>query len=168
MGPRGLACIIPRMSTASAPPTYQRLPSHPGDPLLEGWYHTIELGNGMVSKGHFDHRSVVGCYGIPDSLAGKTVLDVGAGGGFFSYEMERRGAARVVALDVDRIGDCDWVRRMRPKVPQHVMDATTWKTHFEMARDLLGSKVERITCSGYDLSPEVAGKFDLVFCADVL
>jgi tRNA (mo5U34)-methyltransferase len=157
---------MPGMSSPTAPPLL--LPSRPDDPLLDGWYHTIDLGNGIVSKGHFDHRSVVDQYGIPESLAGKSVLDVGAGDGFFAFEMERRGAERVVAIDVDRVGDCDWVRRMRAKVPQWTMDATTWKTHFEMAHALLGSKVERITCSVYDLSPAVAGSFDLVFCADVL
>ncbi len=73
------------------------LPTQPDDPRLDQWYHTIDLGNGLTTRGIFDHRSVVHCYGLPESLEGKTCLDVGTGDGFFAFEMERRGAARVVA-----------------------------------------------------------------------
>ena len=91
----------------------QDLPTRPDDPRLQGWYHTIVLGNGLVSKGAYDLRSVVDCYGIPKSLRGKEVLDVATGDGFFAFEMEQRGADRVVAIDVARVGDCDWTPRMR-------------------------------------------------------
>src|SRR5436853_5052530 len=91
----------------------QDLPTKPDDARLQGWYHTIELGNGLVSKGAYDLRSVVDCYGIPKSLRGKEVLDVATGDGFFAFEMERREADRVVAIDVARVGDCDWTPRMR-------------------------------------------------------
>ena len=36
---------------------------------------------------------------LPLSLAGESVLDIGAWDGFFSFEAERRGASRVVAAD---------------------------------------------------------------------
>lgn len=143
------------------------MPSRPDDPLLEGWYHTIELGGGLISKGYFDHRSIVDKYGLPTSLRGKTALDVGTGDGFFAFEMERRGADKVVAIDVDRLGDCDWLPRMRTRL-DGAMESTTWRDHFRMAHSLLGSKVERIVCSVYDLSPERVGIFDVVFCGDLL
>ncbi|MEX2260980.1 MAG: methyltransferase domain-containing protein [Bryobacteraceae bacterium] len=38
---------------------------------------------------------------IPADLRGRTVLDIGCGSGFFSIEMKRRGADRVVAIDLD-------------------------------------------------------------------
>ena len=64
------------------------------------WYHTIDLGNGIVTPGVYDLRSLLQYYGIPESLAGKAVLDIGTASGFFAFEFERRGASVVVATDV--------------------------------------------------------------------
>ena len=61
------------------------------------WYHTIDLGGGIVTRGVDNSPERLARLGLPVSLAGKTVLDVGAWDGFFSFEAERRGAARVVA-----------------------------------------------------------------------
>jgi tRNA (mo5U34)-methyltransferase len=144
------------------------LPVAPEDPALDGWYHTIELGDGMVSRGYFDHRTVVDLYGIPRSLDGRSALDVGTGDGFFAFELERRGADPVVALDVARLGDCDWLPRTRAGLPAETLDATAWGTRFETARTLLGSRVERVVCDVYELSPERVGTFDVVFCGDLL
>ena len=143
------------------------LPTTADDPRLDGWYHTIELGNGLVSRGHFDHRSVIDCYGIPRSLEGMTALDVGTGDGFFAFEMERRGAERVVAIDVARVADCDWVPRMRSRLGA-LADIQTWPDHFRMAHAMRGSKVEYRPCSVYDLSPYTVGTFDVVFCGSLL
>ena len=52
-------------------------------------------------------------FGLPASLAGKTALDVGTADGFWAFEMERRGAARVVAIDLPRLGDCDLLPSIR-------------------------------------------------------
>ena len=65
-----------------------------------GWYHTIELGDGVVTEGIFDHRPVVDRYMIPADLCGMRCLDVGTMDGFWAFEMERRGAAEVVAADL--------------------------------------------------------------------
>src|SRR5712691_11038678 len=62
-----------------------------------GWYHTIDLGNGVVTKGQSDTIPLQG-EKFPD-VKGKSVLDIGAWDGYYSFEAERRGAARVVALD---------------------------------------------------------------------
>jgi len=145
-----------------------QLPTTADDALLDNWYHSIELPGGLVSKGHFDHRSIVDRYGIPARLDGKTALDVGTGDGFFAFEMERRGAKRVVAVDVDYLSECDWVPRARNFYPAETMQSSAWRDHFSIAHKLLGSNVERIKCSVYDLSPEVAGTFDVVFCGDLL
>lgn len=63
------------------------------------WYHTIELPDGRTTAGEYDHRPYLAQYGFPASMAGMSALDVGAADGFFSFEFERRGAARVVAVD---------------------------------------------------------------------
>src|SRR5262245_24283763 len=65
------------------------------------WYHSIELAPGIITPGRrpieawqkqlLDMR-------LPD-LHNKSVLDIGAYDGFFSFAAERAGAARVVALD---------------------------------------------------------------------
>lgn len=143
------------------------LPTRPDDPRLDGWYHTIELGGKLVSRGHFDHRSVVDCYGLPKSMVGMTALDVATGDGFFAFEMERRGADTVVAIDVARVADCDWLPRMRSRIGA-LDDITTWPDHFRMAHAMRRSAVEYRFCSVYDLSPYTVGTFDVVFCGSLL
>lgn len=142
-------------------------PTAPDDPRLSGWYHTIELGDGLVSKGVYDHRPIVDSYGIPKSLEGKTVLDVGTADGFFAFEMERRGAARVVAIDLASIGDCDWVPRMKVRIGA-VSNDHSWPARFGMAHAMRGSRVDHRFCSIYDLSPYTVGRFDIVFCGSLL
>src|SRR5688572_27964962 len=104
------------MHEAAGPPATDDLPTRQDDPRLAGWYHTIELGNGLVSRGFNDHRSIVDRTGLPASLARRTALDVGSFDGFWAFEMERRGAAEVTALDVARIGDFDWLPRVREQL----------------------------------------------------
>jgi len=139
----------------------------PDDPRLQGWYHTIELGDGLVSDAVFDHRPVIDCYGLPESLEGKTCLDIGTGDGFFAFEMERRGAERVVAIDVPRLGDCDWLPRMRSRLGP-LTDNQSWPSHFRLAHELRESSVEYKFCSIYELSPWAVGMFDVVFCGSLL
>lgn len=140
------------------------LPTRPDDPRLAGWYHTIELGDGLVSKGTYDHRSIVDRYGIPESLRGKTALDVGTWDGFWAFELERRGADRVVAIDVARHGDFDWIPHLRVSLGASMER----ESNFPLAHAMRRSRVERRVCNVYDLSPDTVGKFDIVFCGDVL
>ena len=65
----------------------------------QGWFHTIDLGGGLVTDGRDESPRKLGWIGLPSDLRGRSVLDVGAWDGFFSFECERRGADRVVALD---------------------------------------------------------------------
>jgi tRNA (mo5U34)-methyltransferase len=132
------------------------------DPRLKGWYHTIELGNGLVTSGDYDHRRVVDRYGLPDSMEGMTALDVGTCNGFFAFEMERRGAD-VTAIDVEKWGDFDWLPGLRTRAGWRLRP----RERFEFARELLGSEVRYVTCNVYDLSPAL-GSFDLVFCGSLL
>src|SRR5205807_1718583 len=72
------------------------------------WYHTIELAPGVETPGWFDLRDVIAEVPLPTSLAGARVLDVGTFDGFWAFEMERRGAAEVVAIDVLDPAGWDW------------------------------------------------------------
>jgi tRNA (mo5U34)-methyltransferase len=144
-------------------------PTRPDDPRLDHWYHTIELRDGLISKGLHDHRSVVDSYGFPDSLDGKTCLDVATANGCFAFEMERRGAARVVAIDAPRLGDIDWLPQMKSKMAQRLNESLgPGQPQFQMAHALRRSKVEGKLCNVYDLSPETVGSFDVVFCGALL
>jgi tRNA (mo5U34)-methyltransferase len=127
------------------------------------WYHTLELAPDLVTDGWFDLRGYVGHYGLPDRMEGMRVLEVGTWDGFWAFEMERRGA-EVVAIDLDDERDLDWPPRRRPAA---FRDAPRGEG-FRLARELLGSSVERIDCSIYRATPEELGTFDLVFCGTVL
>src|ERR1700712_3578633 len=63
------------------------------------WWHTMDLGDGIVTPGASKSAETLPRLQMPANLAGRTVLDVGAWDGFFSFEAERRGASRVVATD---------------------------------------------------------------------
>lgn len=129
------------------------------------WYHTIDLGQGIVTPGMFDHRPVLGNYMLPPSLAGKRCLDVGTMDGFWAFEMERRGAAEVVAVDIEDPEALDWPASLRERTVK-TLDETKGE-RFALARDALGSRVQRELRSVYELGPDL-GRFDFVFCGDLL
>jgi tRNA (mo5U34)-methyltransferase len=108
-------------------------------------------------------RQHVGEYRLPDRMDGMRVLEVGCWDGFWSFEMECRGA-EVTAIDLDWEKDLDWPARRRPATfPEHP------RGHgFKVAKELKGSNVERVNCSVYHALPEDLGQFDMVFCGSVL
>jgi tRNA (mo5U34)-methyltransferase len=128
-----------------------------------GWYHTLELAPGLTTEGWFDLRPYVSRYGLPEDMTGMRALDVGTWDGFWAFEMERRGA-EVVALDLDDERDLDWPPRRRPETfPEEPRGRG-----FAVAKEALGSRVERVNMSIYHATPEELGTFDVVFCATVL
>jgi tRNA (mo5U34)-methyltransferase len=73
---------------------------------LGEWFHNLDLGGVKTAPNHFlgDYPSIVWSTisgALPARLDGLTVLDVGCNAGFFSLELKRRGAARVVGIDSD-------------------------------------------------------------------
>jgi tRNA (mo5U34)-methyltransferase len=71
---------------------------------LGPWFHNLDLQGVRTAPSHFlgDYPSVKWrnfAGAIPQSLAGKTVLDIGCNAGFYAMEMKRRGAERVLGLD---------------------------------------------------------------------
>jgi tRNA (mo5U34)-methyltransferase len=116
------------------------------------WYHSIPLGDGIVTPGVDDSSLRLPKIHLPEDLSGKTVLDVGAWDGFFSFEAERRGAERVLATDSFCWGGGGWGT----------------KDGFELARRALDSKVEDHEIDVLDLSPETVGTFDVVLMLGIL
>lgn len=128
------------------------------------WYHTLELAPGVETEGMFDLRPWVHRYGLPERLDGLRVLDVGTFNGFWAFELERRGAAEVVALDLEDESQLDWPPRRRPEHHDGLLSAEG----FDLAHTALGSRVKRITGSIYHADPAQLGTFDLVLCGVVL
>jgi len=129
------------------------------------WYHTIELGEGVVTPGPFDHRPVVEHYGIPQDLTGKRCLDAATANGFWAFEFERRGGT-VVALDIPSISDWDFPEGT-PPLPTTAPDAHA-AAAFGVAHRALGSQVQLVRRNLYTMDPGDLGTYDFVHMADVL
>ncbi len=116
------------------------------------WWHPIDLGGGLITPGIDVTPARLAEIRMPEDLTGLTVLDIGAWDGFFSFEAERRGARRVLATD------------------SFCWDGGGWGTKkgFELARRVLGSKVEDKWIEVLSLSPDTVGVFDVVLFLGVL
>ncbi len=132
------------------------------------WYHTIEVAPAVITPGWFDLRPSVDRLPWPD-VRDKRCLDVGTYDGFLAFELERRGAAEVVATDIPNHHEWDWSFAERTSGPE-LLDgmAAQQGEGFEIAKRLLGSRVERVPISAYDLSPETVGRFDVVVCGSLM
>ena len=130
--------------------------------LEREWYHTLELAPGVVTPGWFDTRKALAQLPFPASLAGKRCLDVATFDGFWAFEMERRGADEVVAIDLVDASEADWPVGSDPSVIQAIGERKRAGEGFELARDALGSSVERLEMNVYDLDAEAVGEFDFV------
>ena len=109
------------------------------------WWHVIELPDGSTTPGAWDLRPLSEELPWPD-LHGKRCLDIGTADGFWAFELERRGAAEVLATDQDT----PFAQRSR--------------RNFEHARDLRGSRVRYETRDVFELD----GEFDIAFMGYVL
>ncbi|MFN6531314.1 class I SAM-dependent methyltransferase [Nostoc sp. ChiSLP03a] len=110
------------------------------------WFQYFEVAPGIFTPGSNNVVDICDKLQIPKDLTGMSVLDVGAYDGGFSFECERRGALRVVAYDL-------------PEPSQ---------TGFNVAKEILGSKVEYVRGSVYKLDSNQIGTFDIVLFAGVL
>ncbi len=73
---------------------------------LGPWFHNMDVGGVRTAPDHFlfdypNEKFQRFAKALPADLRGKSVLDVGCNGGFYSLEMKRRGAARVLGIDSD-------------------------------------------------------------------
>ena len=119
------------------------------------WYHTIDLGQGVVTRGVDNSPERLSRVQLPADLSGRSVLDIGAWDGFFSFEAERRDASRVVASDHYAWHGVGWGTGLG-------------KAGFQLARQALGSRVEDVDLDVMQLSPDTVGSFDVVLFLGVL
>jgi len=150
------------------------------------WYHTIKFPNDLTSNGVYDHKNKLKYYGFPDNLDNKSVLDVGASDGFFSFEFEKRKAKEVVAIDTHNydgsIGHTDIspakIESYQKKYSRHLKEKELFSdickilnienlNRLLVAKSLLNSSVKFKEESIYNLK-SWNDKFDLVFCGDLI
>jgi tRNA (mo5U34)-methyltransferase len=144
------------------------------------WYHTVDLGNGLVTPGDYDFRHSVDRFPFPADMSGMTVLDVGSATGFFAFEFERRGAL-VTSVELPSIADWDMSSSDRERTLTKLkawvgaddlatVDEVIVHGGFGFCSEMLDSKVKRCLSSVYDLTPQSLGgeDFDLVFVGDML
>lgn len=117
---------------------------------LGDWFHNIDLLGVKTAPDHFlgDYPSNKWerfASSMPRDLSGKTVLDVGCNGGFYSIEMKKRGASRVLGIDFDEY----YLRQAR------------------FAAEVLGLDIEYRQMSVYEVA-DIGEKFDIVLFMGVL
>jgi len=113
---------------------------------LSGWWHSFDLPDGRHIEGVNSVERLarrIRQFPIPEDLKGARVLDIGAWDGWFTFEMERRGAD-VLAVDC-------WDN---PK--------------FHEIHAILNSKADYKVMDVYDLTPSSVGRFDIVLFMGVL
>jgi tRNA (mo5U34)-methyltransferase len=118
------------------------------------WFHSIDLGNGVVTPGiksvellRAEANAIFG----PLDLSGKSVLDIGAWNGNFSFEAKRRQAARVLATD----HHC-WTQELRGR------------DTFHLAKEALKLEIDELDIDVPELTPDRVGQFDVVLFLGVL
>jgi tRNA (mo5U34)-methyltransferase len=110
------------------------------------WHQHFELVPGVWTPGVSPIDWLCHQAGVPTDLTGLTVLDIGTTNAGTAFEMERRGADRVVAVD---IFDAEWFG-VRPLI------------------EFLGSRVQFVQATVYELADRFPEPFDLVICWGVL
>jgi tRNA (mo5U34)-methyltransferase len=117
---------------------------------LGPWFHNIELGGIPTAPDHFLGNYPADkwrrfAHAIPADLTGRSVLDIGCNGGFYSIEMKRRGADRVLGIDFDD----DYLAQAR------------------FAAEVSGLDIEFAQLSVYDVGA-IGERFDVVLFMGVL
>jgi tRNA (mo5U34)-methyltransferase len=120
------------------------------------WWHSIDLGRGVVTKGQkaLSLLKSEADIALRHGVEGKTVLDVGAWDGAFSFESKRRGASHVLATD--------YYCWLGPGLGKGKKEC------FELARCSLELDVIDMNIDVLDISPETTGIFDIVLFLGVL
>jgi len=137
----------------------------------EFWYHTIDVEPGVTTPGWFDLRHILDRLPWPD-VQGKRCLDIGTFDGFFAFELERRGAAEVVAVDIEDHRLWDWPVDARPGLVDIDRDVAFTGppkgAGFRLLAEVMKSSVEWRPLSIYDLDPATVGRFDVIVCGSLL
>jgi tRNA (mo5U34)-methyltransferase len=117
---------------------------------LDPWFHNFRFGTLQTAPSHFlgDYPMVKWRRferALPPDLQGASVLDIGCNGGFYSIEMKRRGAGRVLGIDVDE---------------RYLKQA-------QLAAELSGVEIELRQMSVYQIA-DLRERFDIVLFMGVL
>lgn len=133
------------------------------------WYHSIDVLDGASTKGWFDLRHALPEMPFPD-VRGKRCLDVGTWDGFYAYELERRGAAEVVAIDIPDLTVLDYPPEVRADASFDPSGSANQPrpAGFRLLHELLDSKVQWRAGNIYDLDPAELGTFDVVVVGSLL
>lgn len=152
---------------------------------VRSWWHSVDIGDGVVTPGHKTSQLITREWDDLDlpPLAGKSVLDIGAWDGYFSFAAERHGATRVVAVD-DFVWAVRWDRlhdvhstlsdtghartRLREQMDLWDYENLPGKAGFDLCHRHLSSNVEAIVANYMDLDPLTVGTFDVVMYLGVL
>ncbi|MEO1987189.1 TIGR04290 family methyltransferase [Martelella sp.] len=73
---------------------------------LGPWFHNLRINGSETAPDHFlgdfpSNKWAGFSHVLPDDLQGCSVLDIGCNAGFYSLEMKRRNAGRVLGIDCD-------------------------------------------------------------------
>jgi len=117
---------------------------------LGDWFQNLDLGGVRTAPNHFlgDYPNIkwrTFAHALPADLTGKSVLDIGCNAGFYSLEMKRRGAARVVGIDSDE----------------------TYLAQARFAAEVKGADIEFRQLDVYDVA-KLGERFDVVLFMGVL
>ncbi|MDF0697068.1 TIGR04290 family methyltransferase [Rhizobium sp. MC63] len=117
---------------------------------LGPWFHNLRINGVQTAPDHFlgDYPSFKWAHFqqvVPEDLRGCSVLDIGCNAGFYSLEMKRRKAGRVVGIDSD---------------PRYLRQA-------EFAARQIGEDIEFKLMSVYEVE-KLKERFDLVLFMGVL
>ena len=144
------------------------------------WHHQIDLGGGLVTPGLADRLPELERT-LPE-MSGRSVLDIGAWDGLYSFLAEQRGASRVVALD-HYVWGVDLAERnvhwaecaARGELPDTSRDEIDFwhddlpgRRPFELAGRVLGSSVEPVVADFMRTDLGALGGFDVVLYLGVL
>ena len=110
------------------------------------WHQRWEIVPGIFTPGRNPVIDLLSVAGLPEKLAGKRILDIGAWNGCISFECERRGAADILAIGPEN-----------PEV-----------SGFNRLKSYLGSNVRYEYGTVYQLDPSKIGTFDIIICFGVL
>jgi tRNA (mo5U34)-methyltransferase len=145
------------------------------------WFHSIDLGNGVVTPGLPPNAALERPGAFP-SVRGRSVLDIGAWDGKYSFRAEQAGARRVVALD-HYVWKMDWTKREQywrrceaeGRVPDAAADArflsaegTPGRRGFDYAKSALRSGVEPVVADFMTADLDSLGTFDVALFFGVL
>ena len=144
------------------------------------WYHTIDLGNGLITPDSYDYREILHNFNFPQDMSGMKVLDVGSATGYFAFEFEKRGAD-VTSIELPSTADWDMVPEEKDQNLDKIfaieglnsleeLDLTQLRGPFDYCHEKLNSKVKRVYANAISLKKEDLphSSYDLIFLGDLL